>query len=846
MSLPRATYRLQFRQGMGFDEAAQLAPYFGRLGVSHLYASPLFQAAPGSTHGYDVTDHGRLDDSLGGMDGFLRLSAALKAEGLGLIVDIVPNHMAASAHNPWWRDVLRHGRDSGFRGHFDIDWSAPRLILPLLGQSFGAALQAGEFALGIEAGELVWRYHETALPLAPASWQLVLEAAGFGMPLPADADLVAWLAGQRADTTTAGRLSERLAALSGQPDLLAAIHERQHWRLAYWRCARDMLTYRRFFEISDLVGVRVEDQQVFDDVHRLLFDLLAAGHVDGVRVDHVDGLADPAGYLRRLKDQAPTHPPIWVEKILIGDERLPADWPTEGTTGYEFANAVGGLLTDPSGASQLRTIYDAFVGGAEVPRTMLADAKCELLTYNLAAELSYLTTLAVAVAATDLVARDWGPDSLRRALIAVAIAMPVYRTYLGPDGPSPSDADLLQRVEQRAKVEVDHEDPAVIGDLLRVISGAQGPEADRLRSRLEQVTGALMAKAMEDTLFYRFPRLLSANEVGGEPQTMSLAAPAFDREMAVRAELQPFGISATATHDTKRGEDARMRIAAICDRPAGWEQAVHEWDRLIESDGLPAPDAEMRWQFYQALLGAWEPGDLTERIGSYLVKAAREAKQVTRWTSPAEGYEGMLTAFVSRVLSPRHPFADAFARAAAPFIAAGERKSLVQLALKLTLPGIPDIYQGSEAADLSLVDPDNRRQVDFDVRQAALDQLIGPDAPFDATKTALLRWLLAARRVNPDLFGRGDYRRLESAPAPDQRLFGFAREHAGHVVVVLSELWAPPDARDAPPQFALPHGWETLRLEACHPPDGLARNEDLLAPRDGFAGLPVSVAVGRL
>ena len=348
MRLPTATYRLQVRQGMDFDRAAGLAPYFAQLGVSHLYASPLFQAVPGSTHGYDVTDHNRFDEGLGGMEGFLRLSAALKAEGLGLILDIVPNHMAASVHNPWWRDMLRHGRGSRYAGHFDIDWSTSRVLLAVLEAPIRSVLEDGVFSLGCEVDGPCWDYRGTALPLAPESLHLLAAALPGTMEpgLLTPEFLPKWLD----DPKNKALLEDGLRAASRDHALLERLHEAQHWRLAYWRAGRDMLNYRRFFEVSDLVGVRVEDEAVFADVHALLFEMLEAGHVEGLRVDHVDGLADPTGYLHRLKDTAPGNPPIWVEKILAHGEELPAGWPVAGTTGYEFATMVGGLLTGETGS----------------------------------------------------------------------------------------------------------------------------------------------------------------------------------------------------------------------------------------------------------------------------------------------------------------------------------------------------------------------------------------------------------------------------------------------------------------------------------------------------------------
>lgn len=841
MSVPRATYRLQFRQGMDFDRAATLVPYLARLGISHLYASPLFQAVPGSTHGYDVTDHGRFDDSLGGMEGFVRLSAALKAAEMGLILDIVPNHMAASPHNSWWRDVLRHGCDSDFAGHFDIDWSA-RLTLPTLGKPFAAALEAGEFALGCNGDGLTWRYYDLELPLAPESWRLALN----GTDTPADdGALQAWLAAGG----NAAVLRARLEALSTDRALLQRIHDRQAWRLVYWRAARDMLSYRRFFEVSDLVGVRVEDERVFDDVHRLLFEMVDAGHIDGIRVDHVDGLADPSGYLRRLQECAPGNPPIWIEKILGEGERLQEDWAVAGTTGYEAASAIARVLTSPDGIRELPALYEAFSGAEARPMDMLARAKRELLTYNLAAELARMSGLALAVAQADPIARDWGPDSLRRALIAIAVAMPVYRTYLGAGAMSVSDADVLRQVEAAARGWVEHDDPEVVSAVLRLIATAQGPEAERLRTRFQQTTGALMAKGVEDTLFYRYACLLSGNEVGGQPELTALTAEGFDAEVRSRAAQQPAGLNATATHDTKRGEDARMRIAAVADRPAAWAVAARGWDALLLRDGAEAPEPRMRWLFYQSLLGAWDPASLpalADRMAAYVVKAAREAKRATSWTGPDEAYEAVLVDFVHRALTEGSDFVASFAAQAAGFIAAGARKSLVQLALKLTLPGIPDIYQGTETADLSLVDPDNRSPVDFTAMDALLDDGAPDVDAFSRAKAGMLRRLLALRREAPALFAQGSYLRLEPEAEGRARRFGFVRRDGDRLAVILAELTPPAPGQPAEAGFLLP---EAIRSASFDPPvvgGPLERQGETIAPGDGFADCPVLVATGRI
>ena len=763
MTMPTATYRVQFRDGVDFARASGIVPYLAGLGVSHLYASPILQATRGSTHGYDVTDHRRFDEALGGMDGFLALSAALKRAGLGLILDIVPNHMAASVQNPWWADVLRHGRTSRYAGHFDIDWDAPSLVVPVLGKPYGEALEAGELTLGRDDEGYVLRYYEHVYPLSPATVPIIAEAAG--------ADLSA-----RADEGT-------LADLSRDRELIHRIHEAQPYRLAYWRLARDGLTNRRFFEISDLVGVRVEEPNVFADVHRFLFEMIEAGHVDGVRVDHVDGLADPTGYLERLAQELPRPVPIWVEKILARGERLPEGWPVAGTTGYEFADLVASVVTEPRGVPALSEGYDAFTGTEHDYEAMRVEAKREILRQNLAAELDVLIGLSEAALADDPSGRDWGRDSVRQALIGILVALPVYRTYLR-DGPSSAeDRAILERVREEAPTYAELDETGAIDSVLNHLIDA-GNEADRrLRTRLQQTSGALMAKAVEDTLFYRYNRLISANEVGGEPDHPAQPPAAFHGYMARHGGT---ALNATATHDTKRGEDARMRVAAIAELPDAWLGAVAAFDRELVGEGEAQADPESRWLLYQALLGGWQqPADdtLRDRAKTYMQKAVREAKRQTSWLGPNEEYEAGLMAFVDAAFaSPR--FLGIFDDLTAPFIETGRRKSMAQLALKLLAPGIPDIYQGTESFDLSFVDPDNRRPVDFEGLRQPPDR---DDAPHGTPlKVPLMRFGLALRRETPALFAADTFRSIELPE--DERLLAFTREAAAGWLLVLADL----------------------------------------------------------
>lgn len=817
MSPPGATYRLQFRGGMTFRRAAALAPYLASLGITHLYASPIFTAAPGSTHGYDVVNHNEFDPVLGGETGFQRMVAALKAHGLGFLLDIVPNHMAASTANPWFADVLMHGSRSRYARHFDIDWSAPKLLLPRLGEPYGEALEAGHFALRFDAGAdwLAFGYFDEAFPLSLASCANLLGRES------ALADVATALAGddskglQAARTALAaavrrpqGReaLQRIITGINADRAALHALHEAQVWRLAYWRLAREALTYRRFFEIADLIGVRVEDARVFDDVHALALKLVREGLVDGLRIDHIDGLADPKGYLDRLA--AAGVPYVVVEKILGAGEALRADWQCAGTTGYEVAAAITGVGIETAARDASSRLWTAFTGEDDDVGGRLARVKRLILTQNLAGELKALVRLAGEIAASDIATRDLGRNALRLAIIRIAAALPVYRTYIDGEGAAEEDRRLIAGAVAAALADHEIEDRRAVDFIAGLLLGAQTDERRAaFIGRFQQTTGPLAAKSVEDTHYYRFSRLIALNEVGSDPAAFGLAPEVFHAFMAGRAERTPDALSATATHDTKRGEDARARLALLGEAPAHWAAAVERWHaaaddlRTALADG-PAPDRALEWLLYQALLGAW-PADLlpevnrmpaafTERMQAFLVKAVREAKLRTRWTAPNEEFEAAVTGYLRGVLA-RPDLVSDIAAVFAPFVRAGLVNSLAQVAIKLTAPGVPDIYQGSETFDFSLVDPDNRRPVDF----ASRESLLGETARLPAAGT-LPRWreglpklwliarLLALRRRHPDVFARGRYMPLAAAGPAARHVLAFAREHGGMAVITIA------------------------------------------------------------
>jgi (1->4)-alpha-D-glucan 1-alpha-D-glucosylmutase len=827
MSLPIATYRLQLRERQTFDKAGQIAPYLARLGVSHLYASPIFAAAPGSTHGYDIIDFRTIEPAVGGKPGFVELCKTLEQHQLKIILDMVPNHMSASPSNPWWRNVLEWGRESAFAEHFDVDWTAQKLLLPLLDKPFSLALRGGELGLEYDAerGQLSFTYHDTRLPIAPRSYAQVLSA----VQLEAATLLANRFAA--ASSRTAAALKAQLAAagksmaeairaavrrIAAEPAKLDQLHNAQIWRLAHWRLAREMLTYRRFFEISELVGVAVERPQTFDDVHATLLDLIAQGTVEGVRVDHIDGLAEPRAYLARLKEVVgQDNIYVVVEKILGPDERLPADWATAGTTGYEFISTIAGLLVDAAQESAMLRAYVDFTACEPDYSVVATTAKRQTLTYNLVGELDALVRLAEDLAWAEPDSRDFGRDTLRRAIVELAVAMSIYRTYIDGTGPGNEDRRRIEAAAQIAKSTGKFEDETVVDNLARLLLLDTASVATRVKAlaftlRFQQTTVPLMAKAIEDTAFYRYNRLIALNEVGGAPGCYGTSVSAFHEAMVRRAQCQPLGLTATATHDTKRGEDARARLYVLSERPQDWRIAVEYWSKLNtplreNSGGLTVPEAETEWLFYQALIGAWPmklnvedtPGlaALSDRMASFMRKARREAKLRTSWTRPDLAYEQAIENFVRAALLAERSaaFLADFTARARPVFVAGALNGLSQTLIKLTVPGIPDIYQGTELWDLALVDPDNRRPVDFTERarllvdeECALPHELLATWPSGAIKLRLIRAGLALRALYRNVFERGRYQPLELSGARAQHLVAYARILGQDVIVAVA------------------------------------------------------------
>ncbi|WP_409192215.1 malto-oligosyltrehalose synthase [Bradyrhizobium sp. RDM4] len=860
-AIPLATYRLQLTADFDFDKAAAVVPYLKALGITHLYASPVMKARKGSTHGYDTVDHSQFNPELGGEPGFARLSETLKQHDIGLIIDFVPNHVGVHfADNPWWLDVLEWGQASPHAVSFDIDWdqlayrARGGVLLPILGASYGEALERGEIELRYDPDEgsfSAW-YFEHRLPIAPERYGEMLRA------MVKEADAAETEAGKRllslATRYTGLRRPNRkeapgfkaeLKQIAGAADIIAnglgayraakdrpaqtlALHhllERQHYKLGHWRLASSDINYRRFFDVNGLAGLRVEDPGTFAATHRLVKQLVAEGKLQGIRLDHIDGLRDPAQYCQRLRrlvrDAQGTTKPFFtvIEKILCEHERLPHFAGVQGTTGYEWLNVITHVLVDPKGLEALDETWRQISNRPPRLAPYVKDAKRRVLETLLTSEFIVLTRLLARIANGHYSSRDFSADSLRQALELYVLHFPVYRTYLTTGAPAAHDRKLIDHTIERARAEwfaaddgiFDFLRDALTMDLLKPDRPPHSaPRVRRFALKVQQFTGPMMAKSLEDTAFYQFHRLLALNEVGGDPASNGLTVPAFHHAMQARAKEWPYGMTATATHDTKRGEDARARIAALSEIPGEWTSMVSRWKVLnaphLALDGnLRAPSATFEYMLYQTLLGAWPldglGGDFVERIQAYALKAAREGKEETSWLNPHEAYEAGVRSFIATILDPAQSaeFLESLQTLARRVALLGALNSLSQLTLKATLPGVPDFYQGTEFWDLSLVDPDNRRPVDFAARHAALRSPDNRDWsglikswPDGQIKLAWTRRLLKLRNALADVFAHGDYQPLEVRGAHAGHVIAFARRHGRDAaIVVVGRQFAP-------------------------------------------------------
>jgi (1->4)-alpha-D-glucan 1-alpha-D-glucosylmutase len=809
--IPRATYRLQLNAGFTLEDAAAVVPYLARLGASHAYCSPLLRARKGSTHGYDVVDHRAINPELGGEPAFERFVAALRRHGLGLILDIVPNHMGVFGDdNAWWLDVLREGPMSRYARYFDIEWHPVdrdlegKVLAPVLGDHYGSVLERGELTLGDEGV----RYHGHRFPLRPGD------------------------------------------ALRPGEDLHALL-ERQFYRLAYWRVAADEINYRRFFDVNDLAALRQEDEEVFEATHDYVLTLAAQGKVDGLRIDHSDGLNDPAQYFRRLQagyQRRGGRGQLYVvaEKIAAHHERVPEDWAIAGTTGYRFAAVVNGLFVDRAARARLERTWRAFTGEAADFAEAAYRGRRSVLRSALAAELGMLATELLRIARSDRATRDYTLNALRDALREVAASFPVYRTYIA-GAPSAQDARYLDWAVARARSRSRAADVSVFDFVRAALAGMDGRTLP-LALRFQQFSAAVAAKGVEDTAFYNWFPLASLNEVGGEPDQFGITLRAFHGASADRAARWPHTMLATSTHDHKRSGDVRLRIDVLSELPAAWRLMLRRWHAMNSGarralEGGPAPDRVDEYLLYQTLLGTLPPGEIDEaalaayreRIEQYLLKAAREAKRRTSWISPDADYERALAEFVRALLGRVHPnpFLEDLRAQAATLAWFGALNGVSTALVKYASPGVPDLYQGTELIELSLVDPDNRRPVDFAMRARLLAQLEAGADPAALAASALdgraKLWvifrLLQLRRRLPELFAAGDYRPLEVTGAHREHVVAFARRHAsGTLLVVAGRLYAKMLGAEA---GRLPVG-EAWGDTAVRLPKGVVRVESVL------------------
>ncbi|PQV46368.1 malto-oligosyltrehalose synthase [Paraburkholderia sp. BL21I4N1] len=879
MTVPRSTLRLQFHRGFTFDDAAKHVDYFAALGISHVYASPITTAEPGSMHGYDTVDYTQVSAECGGEAGLKRLVDKLRAHNMGLLVDMVPNHMGVGgASNAWWLDILEWGRHSAYARHFDVDWHSPdpalrgKVLAPTLGAPYGEELAAGRIAMHFDAdsGRFYIGYGPHVFPVCPIDYASILQGAGRA-DLNALAERFNGLTTQPTDHPRAAEARELLrefvaqqgssaldtaleAYAPGDPatrDRLHRLIERQHFRLAWWRTASDEVNWRRFFDISTLAGVRVERPEVFDAVHALIFRLYQEGVVDGLRIDHVDGLAEPREYAQRLRQRLTelrdTAPYVVVEKILGRGEPLRDDWPVDGTTGYDFMNDVGALLHDPKGAEPLARTWAELTGRSPRFADEALIARRKILAENLSAELDRAARALHRIARDSLTTRDFTFTSLRRVLTELVVHFPVYRVYPQNGLRSAADNVYFEQALEGAKQSLSRADLVVLervnawlgGSAEEAPSGRPGtppqqgqnsvPPSHAGSSRrtaqtlFSQLTAPVAAKAVEDTACYRYGRLLSRNEVGADPGEFALSVEQFHAANLERAQRFPHALLATATHDHKRGEDVRARLAVLSEIADDWSATLRAWSTLnaphrraldgkpISSvgqgtsyDWAPGPAAEA--MLYQTLVGCWPPElkpddtagvqELAERVAQWQLKALREAKLQTNWLAPDEAYEAGCRDFLFDILAPQRR--DGFLQALSTFVArigrAGALNSLQQTVLRLASPGIPDLYQGTELWDFSLVDPDNRRPVDFARREAWLVQT--PPSDFlpawrdGRVKLAVVQRVLALRAQVPELLSQSEYLPLTVRGTHAANVIAFARRHGNAWAVVIASRLA--------------------------------------------------------
>ena len=871
--IPLATYRLQLHGEFTFRDATALVPYLAKLGVSHVYCSPFLRARPGSMHGYDIIDHDSLNPEIGTAEDLAAFVARLREHGMAMMMDIVPNHMGVlAADNAWWQDLLENGPASTLSDFFDIDWRPPaehlanRVLLPVLGDHYGVELAAGRLVLGFEAeaGAFAVRYHAHRLPIDPREYPRILgfalqaleareasqahQAQALRSITAALAKLprrderrralvdernlqkevlkarLGSLARSSAEVSRAiGRAVDALNGRADDPASFDALHELlevQAYRVAYWRVASDDINYRRFFDINDLAALRQENDAVFDATHRLVLVLVNDGAVEALRIDHPDGLYDPKAYFARLFESCKHPPYVVVEKIVAPFENVPESWAVHGTTGYRFANVVNGLFVDAAAETRLTRTYHQFIGDETSFEEVARLARRQVVRTALASELTVLTSRLAHIARADRNTRDFTFNTLREGLTEVLAAFPVYRTYID-DQLHADDRRYIDWAIARARAESRTPDVDVFDFIhaaltceLPVRSPVLGAAVRHFARKFQQLSAPVMAKGVEDTAFYRYNRLVSLNDVGGDPAEFGFPPAKFHRASAHRAKHWPHTMLATSTHDNKRSEDVRARIDVLSELAAAWRLRLRRWHRMnlgrkTAVDDILAPTRNDEYLLYQVLLGSFPVGALEpkaldayrERILAYMTKACREAKSRTSWARVNEAYEAAVASFVNALLDgrPGNAFLDDLRSAAEPIAWAGMLNSLSMVAVKYTSPGVPDCYQGNELLDLSLVDPDNRRPVDYAVRRSLLETFAAlPDAPDAATlasiftardgraKLFVMARLLRLRGSREALFAEGGYTALRTSGERARHAVAFARRHGKEAVITVA------------------------------------------------------------
>jgi (1->4)-alpha-D-glucan 1-alpha-D-glucosylmutase len=856
-----ATYRLQLHRDFPLRAATEILPYLHDLGISHVYLSPCLQAAPGSLHGYDVIDPTRISDDLGGEVEWRAFQATARDLGLGVLLDIVPNHMATDEGNPWWNDVLSHGPFSAQAETFDLFPLMPdgrwEIVICTLGEPYGRVLEQGQLTIDLESGLPRLRYFDTTWPLNPASWNDLSEFSFPGLedfvrvksaPKPEaiaryrrmSADMVSKMRALLSDADRRLRAEQMCREIAADPDRMHALLDRQFYRLAWWKLESGLVNYRRFFNIASLIGVRVEERNVFDATHARIARMVTDGDVHGLRVDHPDGLRDPAEYFARLRKLLPNGR-IYVEKILDAEETLPVDWPVDGTVGYDFLSKVNRLWMDENKADAMTAAYADFTGHSVNYPALVREKKLAIIAAHFDADLDRITSLAAEIASARWATRDLSRSQTRTAIELIIAALPVYRTYITPGrgGMSAADEKVLTEAVAAARAQAVGIEPAVFDFLEALLMNQlEGPAEADFIERWQQLCPPIMAKGAEDTTFYCFDRLVSCNEVGAQPSLLGISPDKFHQFCSHMQSRWPANLLATSTHDNKRSEDVRARISVLTEIPERWTAALQRWSAMNQ----PAwkgrePDRHAEYLLYQTLIGAWPIS--VERACAYLLKACREAKIHTSWHEPNTAYEEGLMEFTRGIMDSEE-FTRDLESFVEPLVLPGRINSLAQTLIKLTAPGTPDFYQGSELWDLSLVDPDNRRPVDFPARSHALTDCGKLTAEQLATrweaglpKIWMIQRVLSVRRSHAANFD-GAHQPLSARGARLGHLLAYLRGDDVITVVPRFTLTLAGDWEDT--LFPVPPGsWRNVFTESMHTGD--------VSPAELFEVFPVALLI---